>query len=324
MTWLSWDKGQARLARVGAMLTDLEFRLPDGRSVAPLHKAHWLAKELPVDVPPLLAGLQGEWPCVPFGFAPEGSLAGDWAVSSRSPDPWPHGFAANHAWQVSSAAPDEVQAEIVYPETDPVRRLTRSVRGVTGEAAVEIGLEIHMRREARLPIGIHPVFRLPAGVGQARLRPGVYERGYCHPGETGGSPAFSTPESFRFDALPEMGFDPLSLPYETPSETLLLLSGTDGHFELENLADQYRVALDWNARAFPSVMLWISNGGRLAAPWSGRHWALGVEPVCSAFDLGVAISGETNPLSREGIKTAQALRPDRVFETRYRISVAAL
>ena len=324
MTWLRWDKGHARMVPVGAMLTDLNLQLPDGRMVAPLHKAPWLGEALPDDVPPLLTGLQGEWPCVPFGSSPEGSLAGDWAVSSPPPDPWPHGFAAHHAWQISSNGPSEAQAEILYPDGDPVHHLTRRVCGVAGSARVEIDLEIHMRRASTLPVGVHPVFRLPDRVGAARICPGRYERVYCYPGDTGGRPAFSASGPFRFDTLTDLDFDPLNLPYASRSETLLLLSGTDGSFALENRAEQYRLTLDWDARAFPSLMLWISNGGRLAHPWSGRHRALGVEPICSAFDLGSVISGEDNPLVRMGIKTAHSLRTDRPFRTRYGISVSAL
>ncbi len=117
---------------------------------------------------------------------------------------------------------------------------------------------------------------------------------------------------------------PWLLPYLVASETLLLLSGTDGSFALENRAESYRVSLDWDAQTFPSLLLWISNCGRNAAPWNGRHRALGVEPVCSAFDLGPAISGSDNALTRAGVQTARMLTPDQAFTTRYRMSFAPL
>ncbi len=55
----------------------------------------------------------------------------------------------------------------------------------------------------------------------------------------------------------------------------------DGYvwFSLKNPAD------------FPATMLWLSNGGRSAAPWSSRHTArLGIEDVCSHFCDSVDIS----------------------------------
>ncbi|MFV1532490.1 hypothetical protein VW012_04950 [Phaeobacter sp. JH209B] len=306
------------------MLTDLEFDLPDGRRIAPLHKAPWLGEVLPNGVPPLLAGLQGEWPCVPFGMAPQGPLAGDWAGLSRMPDPWPHGYAANHDWRITPDGPQAVRADIAYPRTDPIHHLTRRVSGVSGKAAVDIALGIHMRRKACLPIGLHPVFRLPAATGQARLCPGVYDWVFCYPGDTGGTPGISRPAPFRLEDLTELGFDPVALPYPDRSETLLLLSGIDGTFALENHAEDYRVTLDWDAEVFPSLMLWISNGGRNAPPWNGRHWALGIEPVCSAFDLGCSISATENPLTKTGVQTSRMLTPDSPFDTRYSISIAAL
>jgi hypothetical protein len=240
------------------------------------------------------------------------------------PDPWPHGFAANHCWQITPAGLQSVQAEIAYPATDPIHHLTRRVSGVSGKAAVEVDLGIYMRRTACLPIGLHPVFRLPAATGQARLCPGGYDKAYCYPGDTGGPPGYSRPTPFRLEELTGLGFDPMALPYPDPSETLLMLSRTDGTFTLENHAENYRVTLDWDPAVFPSLMLWISNGGRSAPPWNGRHWALGVEPVCSAFDLGGTISAEENPLTKTGLQTSRMLTPDYPVDTRYSISVAVL
>ncbi len=324
MTWLIWDKGRARLASHGAMLTDFTAFLPDGRRVSPLHKPPWLDEPLPDGLPPLLMRLQGEWPCVPFGMAPEGPLAGDWAGFSLSPDPWPHGYAANHAWQILPDGPSAARATICYPQGNPVQRLYRGVRAVDGEAALDFDLGIQMRRAAQLPIGVHPVFRLPEMVGQARMCLGGYDRVFGYPGDTGGAPAFEPHSPFRFEDLTGLDFDPLALPYPHASETLLLLSGTDGLFSLENHAEAYRVSLSWDPVIFPSLLLWISNCGRSAAPWNGRHLALGVEPVCSAFDLGSAISASENELTRAGIQTARMVIPSQTFSTHYRISVSPL
>ena len=52
----------------------------------------------------------------------------------------------------------------------------------------------------------------------------------------------------------------------------------DGYvwFSLKNPAD------------FPATMFWLSNGGRTAAPWNGRHVGrIGIEEVCSYFANGV-------------------------------------
>ncbi|MFS4580666.1 hypothetical protein [Phaeobacter sp. C3_T13_0] len=318
MTVFRWDRGQGRLARQGAMLSDLEFYLEDGRVIRPLHTAPWLGKDLPAATPPILKHLQGEWPCVPFGMTPSSPPGSELSHSQAPQCEWPHGYGANHGWTITQNQPDGAEAQIYYPFNDAVKRLSRWVKGVPLSPGVDIGLQIEMRKEANLPIGLHPVLRLPEVPGQARLVLGAYDQAYSYPGDTGGTPVSTDPAPFRIaDRM-------LQLPYETPSETILLLSGAEGHATLENLTEAYKVRVDWDAAVFPSLMLWISNRGRTGPPWNGRHLALGVEPVCSAFDFGSAISAAHNPLNRAGIRTATRLVPECSFSTRYRISVETL
>jgi hypothetical protein len=81
--------------------------------------------------------------------------------------------------------------------------------------------------------------------------------------------------------------------------------------------------MTWDPRHFPCLQFWISNRGRQEYPWSGRHVALGVEPVCGAFDLGPAVSNAPNPIAAAGAPTAYRFSPDERFVTRYRIEVEA-
>jgi hypothetical protein len=72
------------------------------------------------------------------------------------------------------------------------------------------------------------------------------------------------------------------------------------------------------------VMLWLSNRGLEASPWNAQHVALGIEPVCSAFGLGLAVTRAPNPLRRAGTPTAIEFDPDNPFKTSYRISAMPL
>jgi len=58
---------------------------------------------------------------------------------------------------------------IDYPSEHPIARLTRTLRGVPGASRLDTRLDILPRRDVTLPIGLHPVFRLPESSGQARL-----------------------------------------------------------------------------------------------------------------------------------------------------------
>ena len=306
------------------MLTDVTFILANGQHISPMHKAPWLGESCAQDVPAVVAHLQGEWPCVPFGYAPHHALPQAWSEIDVVSDAWPHGFAANHPWHISSIHSNELLAHIDYPEKDSVHQLKRRLRGIENKACLDITLEISMHQDAYLPIGIHPVFRLPEEQGQAELDLGKYHSVMSYPGDTGAQTAFYKSTPFRFEELTELGFDPLKLPYPQASETLLLVTDTEGCVRLKNYQESYCVHLDWDTNIFPCLMLWISNGGRTTTPWLGRHWALGVEPVCAAFDLGCSISSSENPLTKAGIKTAYKLTNKTPFKTSYSISAEAL
>ena len=57
--------------------------------------------------------------------------------------------------------------------------------------------------------------------------------------------------------------------------------------------------------AFPEpAAVVLAIAAAQAAPWNGRHLALGIEPICSPFGLGPATARADNPLARSGVPTA--------------------
>ena len=114
------------------------------------------------------------------------------------------------------------------------------------------------------------------------------------------------------------------MPFADDTEELLQLNGIDGAVALANEAEGYRVRLTWQKEHFPSLLLWISNRGRKAAPWNGRHLALGMEPICSPFGLGPAVARADNPMAKAGTPTARDFAAGEVFTTRYRIEAEPL
>ncbi|TIT02535.1 MAG: hypothetical protein E5W85_32300, partial [Mesorhizobium sp.] len=82
--------------------------------------------------------------------------------------------------------------------------------------------------------------------------------------------------------------------------------GGPGWTALARKAEADLVVVLKNPAELPVTMLWISNGGRDYAPWSGRHrGVLGIEDGRTA--LGHAASLGDNWLKREGVATAFAL-----------------
>ena len=161
------------------------------------------------------------------------------------------------------------------------------------------------------------------------LKPGVFRDAWTYPG-----PPFEELQALapncRFADLQRTpasvgGYiDASRFPLPVPCEDLIQLNGVDGHFSIDLPGDDCRVSIDWNPAHFPSVLLWLSSRGLLKPPWNGQHVALGVEPVCSPFGLGLRAARGPNPLANSGIPTAVEFDPSRPFCTTYRISATAL
>lgn len=328
---LGWKHGALTVQRHAAMLAPLTFLLPDGRQISPMHVAPWAEKPVAATLPGILARLRGEWPCVPFGYAIEDATApAEWARFNGASEPGEeiHGHSSNCNWDWVDGNGTSLKLTIDYPVESPVRRLHRTVAPDPDAPAVDMGLTIEIREDCRLPIGLHPTFRLPLDAQQAVIEPGPFTDGRTFPGTVEPSaPLFAIDQ--RFQSLTEVPMrtggtmDASRLPFPVDTEELLQLNGLD-HVALANEAERYRVKLSWNKAHFPSLLLWMSNCGRTAEPWNGRHVALGMEPICSPFGLGPASARADNPIAKSGTPTAHDFRAGEVFTTHYRIEAEAL
>lgn len=326
-----WNCGEVSLQSLGGMLGPVTFRLPGGKKVRPLHIAPWENEDLS-DQPPILQRLRGEWLCVPFGMRPNEQLPELWqgVDGSEHCDPagaYPHGFGSNHHWRISAPEPLVLTGEIGYPETSAIARLRRTIIATPDKPELTIELAISARSRCSLPIGLHPVFALPNRPGAMRFDAGEYDAVWTHPlDEHPGLSIFEPGKIFAdLSQAPRRDgsvINACSLPFGSPSESLLLLTHTAGSVGLVNTVENYRTELEWDPQVFPSLMLWISNRGRQARPWLGRHLAIGIEPVRAAFDLGQSVSASSNPLSRVGIPTVWHFGAGETLVTRYAIRVS--
>lgn len=325
---LAWAHGCLSVQSLGGMLGPVLFLLPDGRQVSPLHVAPWGNDPERETLPEILQELRGEWPCVPFGSDAVRSLPNGWAATGESFDgaDVPHGHSSNVHWDWRTCDDRQITMECHYPDHHPVRLLRRWIVPDPGAAAIDITLEIEARRPCRLPIGLHPTFRLSPRPGSVVIEPSDYDRVWSFPGDVEPGAALFAPER-QWPSLAEVGtrgdsmVDAAQVPLAEDIEDLLQLSGIDGSLALHYRDEGFRARLSWQKEHFPSLLLWYSNRGRKACPWNGRHVALGVEPIASAFDLGPAISNATNPLASSGAATAVAFEPGQTFTTRYRLAV---
>lgn len=320
---MAWDRGVVSAQSLGGMLGPTLFLLPDGSQVAPFQVAPWFAEPEARGFGGIMRRMRGEWICVPFGIESDRPETGRWPASAGG-SAEPHGYAANHKWNWDDAGPSSLAMHIVYPDGHAVARVDRRITPDPLHAAIDFELVISVREDCALPIGLHPVFRLPASNASALLDVEGDARVATFPGDVDRSALFLPDTLASIAAVPtRVGghVDARSLPLAAPAEDLLQLIDVDGCVRLLNRAEGYRVLVSWDQTHFPSLLLWFSNRGRTAYPWSGRHLALGIEPVCSAFDLGTRISAAPNPLNQYGTSTARRFRADETFATRYRIAV---
>ncbi|PZV36577.1 hypothetical protein [Mesorhizobium kowhaii] len=329
---LGWAHGALTVQRLGAMLAPVTFLLADGRKVSPMHIAPWSNEPGAEALPGILRRLRGEWPCVPFGYSvPADGWPEDWAAVMGPPEPDEevHGHGSNHDWTWRDTGGASLSLVLAYPPGSPVERVERTVRPDPSAPAIDIEFKIVVRRACRLPIGLHPVFRLPAETGAATLELGSFDEGrtYPHDVEPGAALFARNKAVFELIGVPARTGGVINaslLPLAADTEELLQIEGVDGMAALANHEDGYRVELSWQKEHFPSLLLWYSNRGRKAAPWNGRHVAIGIEPICSPFGLGPATALADNPIAQSGIATALEFSPERPFVTRYRIEASAL
>ncbi|SFT93302.1 hypothetical protein [Mesorhizobium sp. YR577] len=274
---LSWDRGHGEIFAVGGSLHHLTLVLDDGSSVTPFAEAPWIDDPeiaANTDIPAHLRQLGGEWACVPFG--------------KTALDPHHHGYATDNAWHVTSEALGEIALAIDYPPDHPIRRAERRIAGGSGNAAVEITLTVEARADCLLPVGLHPIFRMPEQGKRLLLDPGVFSQGYTFPEPVEPGVSRLTPgiafASLERVPLEDGGFADLSSQPSGLAEEIIQIDGVSGRMQLLYPDDGYRVQLDWNRDDFPSALIWMSDRGRSAPPWSNSFRGIGIEPVNAYFD----------------------------------------
>ncbi|MGY0193880.1 hypothetical protein ACWA7J_02275 [Leptothrix sp. BB-4] len=320
---LRWRWGDVTVQALGGMLAPLTLRLRDGRSVSPLQVAPWGADNDP-RWPGVLRRLRGEWPCLPYGAVqPPPGLPHGWQGHAAEED-WAHGYTANHDWHRVAQDDDVLSVAIDYPADSPIARLERHIRPDPDAAALHVELHIHARRACQMPLALHPTFAVPSTGVHLHTTPARCIHTYPVPTEPGVSRLRPLATASSLTAVPSLdgitALDRLPLMHDT--EELLQLEGCAPPFALDYLAEGVRVELDWDTAVLPDALLWFSNRGRRHPPWSGRHVALGIEPMSGFFDLGrVVTPAPDHPLAgQHGIR----LDPAQAQVVSYRLSASGV
>lgn len=268
---LSSSTGTAEVRSLGGMLQNLRFLFADGDTFAPLAQADWTEENHGETnrVAPHLQRLGGEWPCVPFGTSPS--------------DPQHHGYGSNAHWTCVSQSQGRIELVIDYPESHVVRQLRRTVELSEAAPRVACSLSISVREACELPVGLHPIFRLPTDApvylsqgASALLEP---------------MPEEIRPSHFRLVAAKESvliadnGQDvDFSRSYTGLSTELVQAHNAGGKVEVAYPYEGKKAVLHWDENALPHCLFWLANPHQFEN--LGAFRGLGVEPIASWFDRG--------------------------------------
>lgn len=301
----------------GGHLAPAVFHL-SGRDVSPYALAPWQPAEFP-DLPQLLSILRGEFFCLPFGGQEIGP---------------PHGAPANAAWSLISA--DERSLCLTLDAADSGAHIEKTIAVREGQDAVFFEHRIS-KLAGDFNYGTHPILDLsglPEGGGRVTTSPfhwaSVFPGAFSNPadGETQALAEGTTFTDLREVKLAAGGTTDLThYPARAGNDDLVMMAGAPATPEQPfawsaAVLDGYVWFAVKNPADFPCTLFWMSNGGRSAPPWSGRHLGrIGIEDVCSHFSNGVDLSRQ-NPLAALGIPTVRHFDRDETVSLRMIHAVA--
>ena len=325
---LKWSGGEIKISSLGCMMVP-KFKLGD-KYIEPLHSANWINDRSHEynSLPGILKQLSGEFPCVPFGInSPVEQLSSEWS-NCYSEEPYvinePHGYAANNDWESTEISDQKIKFKIFYPQNDNVDYLIRTIEVNENEIhKIKCSLEIAVKKDCSLPIGLHPMIKIPSKKNKIKIIPGNFKFGLTYPGLVLSEKTLGAigKEFTTIENVPGFQGSDVNIsqpPLEGNYEDLFQLCGIDGNMMIENYEDNYRLKYSWNPDHFTSVLMWLSNKGREEYPWNSSHVTFGLEPITSAFGLSTHVSNNlTNPIHSRGVPTSLKFLKNQNWKTEY-------
>ncbi len=251
----------------GASLHNYCYRSEGGETFKPFAEAVWQEEHLTTikeNTPRHLQLIGGEWPCVPFG--------------TTENDHAHHGYGSDHEWRVEQKTTDTLSLSIDYPLSHNIKRLTRGIKLCPNTGDLELSLEIVSRTDCRMPVGLHPIFKLPQENNTLHIVPPKFKSGSSAPSDILPKTSKVKP-STMITLNSELWDTAYSL-----GETLIQIWQTNGKIELQYLKDKFTVHMTWNEDDFPHCLFWIASPGLNKNPLGGGFTGIGVEPTHSFFD----------------------------------------
>lgn len=273
----------------------------------PLHRAPWVAsgETLPDTLAPIEGKLAGDFFCAPFAEA--------------SAEVGIHGWSANGDWVGNAPEVSEDGVTATYHLKQPIMGASLMKR-ITLRAGHPVVYQTHefTSGAGRLPVAHHAMIHVPGGAQLSFSKK-----------QFGATPARA------LETDPQRGRSILKYPQRfddfstlTRNDGSLVNNGSfyplaDSHEDLIVLTEAEGARIGWSAAVaakdgflffavkdasvLPQTVLWMSNGGRDYAPWSGRHRAvLGIEEGATGILRAAGDDAQTSPAITLGARATIA------------------
>jgi hypothetical protein len=300
----------------GGHMAPVVFFRDTADPVQPYYVSPWQGTGVSTGVP-VLDVLRGDFFCMPFGGG----------KPYRGESHPPHGESAGSRWSLDGVRTRADVTELTLTMSTTVRpgRITKRISLLDGQNVLYCR-HVLEGFSGRMCLSHHATLAMPEAEGSLRVSVSPLRLARVVPRDAltnvGNEYYFLAPgRSFtKLDRVPTIwkdapfadlsshpirrGFMDLvalfARPSTTPAWTAVVSPGRRWlWFALKDAA------------TLPQTTLWMSNGGRHAAPWNGINRCLGVEDGCAYYTFGLVDSARKNELSSQGIPTSLLLNPDR-------------
>ena len=331
-SWLL-NKGhvEAAMTHEGGQIAPITFKI-GSRRIAPMAVAPWAQQmeALEPGTPAILRVLRGDFFCAPFGS--------NTRAYNNEQHPV-HGESANEPWVLESAEQSSRELRANFSLKTSIRKgeIRKQVRLIGSQPVVYLR-DTLSGLSGPMTIGHHAMLKFPDEPMSGFVSSAPFVYGQVFPG------AFENPVLKGYQSLkPGATFTNL---HQVPmidgsTADLTHYPARPGFEDLVMLVTNPRQRLGWNAATFPregylwfalkdtqvlrNTVLWMSNGGRHYAPWSGRHaHVLGIEDVTAYFHYGLAESAGDNPVSKAGMPTVVQLSSEKPLDVNYIFGVTPI
>jgi hypothetical protein len=308
------DQVELALTVQGGHMAPVTFYRTD-TPVQPYYISPWQGEGVSTGVP-VLDMLRGDFFCMPFGG---GTYQGETHPA--------HGESAGSMWSFNGHRRDGRVSELQLGLETQVRpgRITKRLFLVDGQNVVYVRHDL-AGYTGKMCVSHHATIAVPKEPGSLRVSAGPTRKAMVVPREARtnvGNEYYFLEPGAEFTSLSRVPTIWKHAPFADCSTHPVPY----GFMDLLCIYPKIQRTPAWtavvapklgwlwfamrDAQVLPQTAFWMSNGGRHAAPWSGRNRCLGIEDGCAYHTLGLADSLKKNPLTAAGIPTSISLSPLR-------------